>query len=90
MPDGDSLPIPKTIIPRGHSLAARWEDQINQANEAFFDEECRCVFCGQVDADDHEIVIGYVADLTSTAQEIKMFTRSNPDGSTSVCWKRKE
>lgn len=82
------LPIPKITIPAGHSLASRYEDKITQAREAFFDG-VHCVFCGEDGrVVSHEIVIGYVPDLTSTAQQIDLFTKTLQDGSTAVCWKR--
>ena len=84
----ESPPIPNVVIPEGHTLAERYGPHLEQAREAFFDGRY-CVFCGE-DADrvSHEIVVGYVKDLHSTAQQIDLLTKTLSDGSTAVCWKR--
>ena len=84
----ETLPIPNVTIPVGHSLAARYETHIQQARDAFLDGPF-CVFCGEdVTIVSHEIVVGYVPDLTSIAQQIDLLTKTLFDGSTAVCWKR--
>ena len=84
----ETLPIPNVTIPVGHKLATRYEDHLAQAREAFFEGKF-CIFCGD-DATvlSHEIVIGYISDLRSTKQQIDLLTKTMPNGSTAVCWKR--
>ena len=86
----ETLPIPNVVIPVGHTLAFRYEELLAQARQAFFDG-LHCCFCGEDGTQvSHEIVIGYVKDLRSTAQQIDLLTKTLPDGATAVCWKRRD